>query len=244
MKRTSQHRISARLLAFVLVLVVFNPGIVPSAEAYNPAEFDASNTITGAKVITQGGTYLVTGTAAANSHSGLIRVETADPVALILDGAEFTTGATGWSPLMIGTAKNGGNNATPAEPVIKANVTIILAAGSDNKFQCNSEATPSPTRSAGIDVSFGSTLTIQSEEPYTNPGKLTAVGGFFGAGIGSGPNKQCGTIIIESGIVEAESSSSTARTGANSGVGIGGGGGESYNGGYRKGRRRWGSYNF
>ena len=231
--------LSKRIIAIALTLVAlmgFLPGGNPlftTAKAYDPYDFDGDNTITGATVITAGGTYLVTGGATGNTTEGIIRVETEDEVTLILDNATFITGTSGWSPLMIGTAANGASKDDASVPEIRANVTIILAEGSENEFQCNSILTASSSRTAGIDVALGSTLTIKSEDG--TPGKLSAFGGHYAAGIGSGPNKQCGTIIIESGIVQAESNQDASPNGANSGAGIGGGGANSFNGGYSEG---------
>ena len=236
-----------RMIALLLALVALT-GVAPegpffstTARACGPSDLliiNAETLADGPKVIEDRGTYLVTGEFSGNGvlKNGLIRVETAEPVTLILDGAIFTTtGAKDWSPLMIGTATNGATSSDPAEPDVRADVTIILAAGSANTFRCDSTLTPSASRTAGIDVALGSTLTIRSEDELTNPGKLTAIGGHYAAGIGSGPNKQCGTIIIESGIICAESSQATSPNGANSGPGIGGGGANSYNGGHSEG---------
>jgi|GEM_PF-2980784 RTX toxins and related Ca2+-binding proteins len=232
MKQTSRRHIPVRLLAFFLALIMLNPGIVLPARAYDPADYGA-NVITGPTVITDGGVYLIQNqNLTANTASGIIWVEAETPVTLIFDGTNtLTTGTAGWSPLLIGTVTNGGIGSAPAIPGKKADVTIILAADSDTSFICNSTATASNARAAGIDVALGSKLTIQSEGELTNAGKLTAIGGYYGAGIGSGANKQCGKIIIESGIIQAESNASLSKNGANSGAGIGGGGGDTYNGG-------------
>ena len=67
--------------------------------------------------------------------------------------------------------------------------------------------------------------------PTSSPGTLIANGGAYSAGIGAGPNQHAGTITIESGIIIAESNTSTASGGAYSGAGIGGGGGVTGGGG-------------
>ena len=222
------------VLLVILVLLIQSTSIfLPSAKvkAYDPGDFDFTNTITGPRIISSGGIYLVKGTydASGSGENDGIRINTADPVTLILDGATFsTTGSDVYGPLVIGTTSGGGANATMS-PDIQADVTIILAAGSENEFRCTSISTSSSGRTAGICVNIGSKLTIKSEEG--EPGKLTALGGAFSAGIGAGPNQKAGTIIIESGIIRAESYSADATPGRKNGAGIGGGGGNSGGGG-------------
>ena len=235
MKRTSRYRVSTCLLAFLLTLLMFHPGMVPSVRAYEESEIPAGNIITGAKVIEEGGIYLIKNqTLNANSSSGIIRVETEEPVTLIFDGNNSltTTGNSIYGPLVIGTVKDG-TSTTAQVPIKKANVTIILAAGSNTTFECKSTATSSDAKTAGISVCIGSTLTIQSEEELTDPGKLRAIGGHYAAGIGTGANKQAGTIVIEGGEIYAESFDNSGVAG--NGAGIGGGGGDSRNGGHSEG---------
>ena len=234
MKKRNKHKIPIILLAFVLAATMLTPGLAPRVGAYDPAGFESDFVITGVKAITVGGTYLIQNqTLTANSSSGIIRVETSDPVTLIFDGTNSltTTGSGLYGPLVIGTVTDG-TATTGQVPTIRANVTIILAAGSNNKFECTSTATSSQAKSAGIAVCLGSKLTIMSEDELTNPGSLHAIGGYYAAGIGTGANKHTGTIVIESGIIKAESNSSGAVNGmANNGPGIGGGGANTHPGG-------------
>jgi len=246
MQISHKRRFPDRVLALVLALTMLLPGIAPRVEAYNPADFDSTNTIvrngstiSGPREISNGGTYLVRGsfsfsTSSISADGGGIRVLTEDPVTLIFDNANFTGSGTGTyvSPLQIGTVLNGeerldvnpagASNKTgfAAVPGARANVTIILAADSVNTFRCTGTSSNSLARLAGIDVALGSRLTIQSETPTAgqSPGKLSAFGGYYAAGIGTGANKSCGVIIIEGGIIDARSFNSSGA------AGIGGGG--------------------
>ena len=78
MQMTGKISVTLRALALVLALVMLitlcQP-LTPKAQAYDMG--DIKETITGAKVITEGGTYLVKDMASANTTAGLIRVETA-----------------------------------------------------------------------------------------------------------------------------------------------------------------------
>ena len=252
MRKTSRHNIPTRLLAFLLALIMLNPGITLPARAYDTTiNYDTGSvirTIDGSssdaqRLINAGGTYVVTGTYRPNGSAAgnAIRVLTEEPVTLILDNADFRTTGTGiYGPLVIGSTSGGGSN-TAMFANVRANVTIILAAGSENRFESNSNASSSQGYHAGICVPMGSRLTIKSEAG--EPGKLTAIGGAYAAGIGAAPNQQAGTIIIESGIVVAMGNNGWANDdattnpqtvvneGYKNGAGIGGGGGVSGAGG-------------
>ena len=91
----------------------------------------------------------------------------------------------------------------------------------------------------------GSSLTIRSgytaatQATGKTAGTLKAYGGYYGAGIGEGPNRQAGKITITGGKIEAYSSSN-ASNGNNNGAGIGGGGGNSWGGGSQDGLEIYG----
>ena len=87
--------------------------------------------------------------------------------------------------------------------------TIILADDRINTVNGMDEGQP------GIQAGgMGTTLTIRGEEKST--GKLSAIGGIWAAGIGSGYNSSCGDITIVGGVIEA--------TGGDFAAGIGAGG--------------------
>ena len=92
MKRIHTPKVYTRLLAFFLTLIMLGSCFVLPVSAYLPDDID--ETITGATVVTEGGTYLIRDlTLSSASTTGIIRVETEEPVALILDGADFITEA-------------------------------------------------------------------------------------------------------------------------------------------------------
>ncbi len=105
-------------------------------------------------------------------------------------------------------------NACAFEIQSSTTVKLILAKDSINTLQSGSN-------SAGLQVHYSATLTIASEETTgeEKEGKLTATGGYNGAGIGGKSYLPAGTITINSGEIEAN--------GGNSGAGIGGGNGGS-----------------
>ena len=256
MQINHKRRFPDRVLALVLALTMLLPGIALRVEAYNLADFDSTNTIvgngstiSGPREISNGGTYLVRGsfsfsTSSISADGGGIRVLTEDPVTLIFDNANFTGSGTGTyvSPLQIGTILNGeerldvnpagASNKTgfAAVPGARANVTIILAVDSVNTFRCTGTSSNSLARLAGIDVALGSRLTIQSETPTAgqSPGKLSAFGGHYAAGISTGTNKSCGVIIIDGGIIDARSFNSSGAAGIS-------GGANTWNGGFSEG---------
>ena len=85
------------------------------------------------------------------------------------------------------------------------------------------------------DLTLENGLSIAKGDPLykldaVRPGKLISQGGIGGAGIGSAPHENAGTIIIDGGVIEASAygnSSSSAETYNKTGAGIGG----SYGGG-------------
>ena len=199
------------LFLFILIsffIISFFYGSAANASSYT---FEA--TIDGASStfpyeIKKGGIYEVKGTKTdIDSITGGILVLTEDPVTLVLDNANFTTenytpdsAKSKYSALVIGTTKKTAGQTATADtmyPDIKANVTIVLKADSDNSFISMSQSNQADAGTAGINVRLGSTLTIQSEDAATNPGHLKAKGGWYAAGIGAGPNQRAGTIIIE-----------------------------------------------
>jgi len=246
MKKKSNHNIPMRFIAFLIASMMvfavpaqFTPFTVSADEPYDlndPGTFERvidENSSDNDRLINSGGVYLITGTYTADaSAANSIRVQTTDPVTLVLNNADFTTTGSGThGPLVVGTVSSG-------TPVIGANVTIILAAGSDNKFESTSTNSLATGQHAGICVNVGSSLTIKSEDPLDNPGSLTAIGGAYSAGIGAGPNQSAGKITIESGIIVAESHKTpitSSLLGQFNGAGIGGGGGVSGGGGTSEG---------
>jgi len=183
------------------------------------------NEISGGYNITAGGVYEVTGS--VTTGTGNIVVNTADPVVLILNGAEreSTQGNNGDS----GVSTLGGSPTnSPIQLRSDANVTIVLLDGKTNTFICNGTATPKNTIQAGIYVPSGANLTIRGQAD--NTGKLIATSGSFSPGIGGGVNSNAGNIKIEGGIIIA---TAKAHSGGNSGngAGIGGGGGHTSIGG-------------
>ena len=200
-------------------------------------------------VTDHGSTYLLTGEASAQARigsstaGGLVRIETTQEIVLIVDDVNFSTsGATEgqnvFGPLTIGTANPSGTTVTAK---IRSNVTLVILDGTENKFTSHGGGTNLNCMDAGISVAFGSSLTIRSgftaetQAAGKTAGILTARGGYFAAGIGEGPNRRAGTVVITGGIVKAYSSANSSQAGANNGAGIGGGGGNSWGGGSQEG---------
>ena len=111
-----------------------------------------------------------------------------------------------------------------------ASATVRLASGTDNSLTCNGSDGTSLYAQAGIHVPVGSSLTIESENADTSPGKLTARAGSYAAGIGGPANQACGTITITGGIITAQTNNiAVSATNPSNGAGIGGGGSNSWN---------------
>lgn len=94
---------------------------------------------------------------------------------------------------------------------VTGNIKLILMDG------CDLTVTGSDLN-AGVYVSEGNSLTIYAQSQEKNMGKLTATGGYYGAGIGGsakGANGVGGTVTINGGLVNA--------TGGDWSAGIGGG---------------------
>ena len=144
------------------------------------------------------------------SSNATITVASNATAVLVLNG---TSRSATTSPLQIGD---------------NANVTIILMDNEKNTFTCTGASTGSTALQAGINVHPTATLTILGQTG--NAGELIATGGLFSAGIGAGPNQNCGTIVIAGGIVTANSGG-TIGTPSGNGAGIGGGGGNVGGGG-------------
>ena len=187
-----------------------------------------------------GTVYRLSGTLSRTSGSGenpattgLVRVETTHEIVLIADGATFSTTAGSGNlrdgPLVVGKASN-----DSITSIISANVTLILVDDTTNNFTTLGASTNKGGRQAGISVETGSTLTIRSgykQGQVTGgvKGILNAQGGRYGAGIGAGPNREAGSIIITGGKIIAKSFKGTGGDG--NGAGIGGGGGNQWGGG-------------
>ena len=178
----------------------------------------------GIRTITSDGVYLVNDTA-----TGIIAVAANVNAVIVLDGAsrESATGA-------------GANATSPLQIAAGANVILVLMDGTTNTFTCKGTNSNPETRQAGINVLWDSTssatLTIRegylSGESRGTQGELNVTGGDFSAGIGGGPNQNCGIVKIEGGKITATSGGyASATTGHGNGAGIGGGGGNSGGGG-------------
>ena|GEM_PF-4879873 len=234
------NRLRTTAALFLFILLGFFVGSVFFGSTAKAGSYDGYiDGTTFPYVIDAGGTYLVTGTnLSIPANTGGIIVKTEEPVTLVLNDANYgvvnvsPSANSKFSALVIGTTLPK-PTADPMQPDIRANVTIILMAGTDNSFISMSECNQSDAGTAGINVRIGSTLTITSEEAATNPGKLTTKGGWYSAGIGAGPNQTAGKIIIEGGKIFAESASTgfSGYPGTGNGAGIGGGGGSGYSGG-------------
>jgi len=137
---------------------------------------------------------------------------TAPNVILVLNGTNISNPVTG------------NQNTTPLQLMPGSNVTLVLMDDSENSFICKGTSGIDYTRQAGIFIDPTAELTIRGQND--NSGKLTAIGGYFSAGIGGGPNGHPGKITIEGGNITAESNSDT-NGGQRNGAGIGAGGGNS-----------------
>ncbi len=96
---------------------------------------------------------------------------------------------------------------------IDGNVNIVLVDGKTLTVNANNA-----WATAGIAVAAGSSLSIYGQAEGT--GSLNATGGDYGAGIGSGYNKNAGNVTINGGTVTA-----TGHDGSGIGAGSGGDGG-------------------
>ena len=143
--------------------------------------------------------------------SNIIRVQEGADITLVLGNIERISDS---SPLFIESG---------------ARVTLVLREGATAVFQSNFSGTSASAISAGITVRSGGELIIRSQTGG-EPGRLIATGGAYSAGIGSGPNQNCGTIIIDGGNIIA-TSGGTELGGNGAGAGIGGGGGVTGGGG-------------
>ena len=233
MKQTSRHSIAARLLAFMLTLMVLNPGMILPARAAGPLSAGGTVTAIDADGMPQNyelenipsdgvinasssaGTAFLVSDAILGSTSRIVVAEGVKAT-LVLDGVNLTS------------------STSPLEIKAGAEVTLILVDGSENSFTCTGTSIRQDAVQAGIHVAMKAKLTILAQEG--NTGKVTAKGGDFSAGIGAGPNQSCGAITIAGGIVHATSGKGTA-TGSGNGTGIGGGGGQSAGGGHSEGIR-------
>ena len=231
MKQTSRHSIPARLLAFMLTLMILNPGMILPARAAVPLSAGETVTAIDADGMPQNyelESFPSDGVINASSSAGKAflvsdailgatsRIVVAEDVkvTLVLDGVNRTS------------------ITSPLEIRAGAEVTLILVDGSENRFTCTGISPTQGIAQAGINVATTATLTILAEEG--NPGTLIAKGGRYSAGIGAGPNSGCGAITIAGGVVEAESGGDSAQ-GSGNGAGIGGGGGHSMGGGHSNG---------
>jgi len=99
---------------------------------------------------------------------------------------------------------------------INGNVKIILGEGSNAVFQATTDS-----QNPGIKVEDSNSLEIFSVDGTS--GSITGKGDCFGAGIGSGRNKDCGTIKINGGTVKGYGGTIEAMVGNIGGAGIGSG---------------------
>ena len=169
------------------------------------------------------GVYEINGTITNNP---IIVNENLNNVIIVLSGATLTTstGPTESHPL----------TRSPLTIERNSNVTLILRDGTENKFEANLVATTRTSISAGIKVRESASLTILAG--VNNSGKLTALSGTYGAGIGGGTNQNCGNITISGGTVIAIAREHVGSgIGTGNGAGIGGGGGNSGFGGVSDG---------
>ena len=228
MKRRNRQSIPARLLAFILTLMMLNPGMILLARAASLAvndtvyaidedgnsqsyTIDALAPTDGSITVTHNGQTLLLSDSAISS--ACIVVESGVEVTLVLDGANRSS-----------------NTTSPLEIKAGAEVTLILIDGSKNRFTCTGTNATQGTAQAGINVAVMATLTILAEEG--NTGTLIAEGGRYSAGIGAGPNRSCGAITIVGGVIVAKSGGGDSIPGSGNGAGIGGGGGHSMGGGH------------
>gem|GEM_PF-5604875 len=118
------------------------------------------------------------------------------------------------------------SDTSPLQLKAGSTVTLILADGTTNAFTCNSLSTAHSAIGAGIHVPPTATLIIKGQQD--NSGELIAIGGTYSAGIGGGPNENCGDIVIEGGRITATArifgnASHGTATGNAAGIGSGGG---------------------
>ena len=139
--------------------------------------------------VNNGANIAVTGTATIEQER---RIEVNGTAAITLKGVSITESGANQSPLLLNQ---------------DANLTLTLAAGTENTFFSTGNDR------AGIEVSQGSTLTIDGA------GSVTATGRNGGAGIGGRADGIVGSIV---GNIIIKGGTVTAR-GASTGAGIGGG---------------------
>ena len=118
--------------------------------------------------------------------------------------AAMTTLETGWYVV--------NNDLTVNSSVtIDGNVNVVLVDGKTLTVNANNA-----WATAGIAVAAGSSLSIYGQAEGT--GSLNATGGDYGAGIGSGYNKNAGNVTINGGTVTATGHDGAGIGGATSGV--------------------------
>ena len=116
----------------------------------------------------------------------------------------MTTLETGWYVVNNDLAIN-------SSVTIDGNVNIVLVDGKTLTVNANNA-----WATAGIAVAAGSSLSIYGQAEGT--GSLNATGGDYGAGIGSGYNKNAGNVTINGGTVTATGHDAAGIGGAQSGV--------------------------
>lgn len=118
--------------------------------------------------------------------------------------AAMTTLETGWYVVNNDLTVN-------SSVMIDGNVNIVLVDGKTLTVNANNA-----WATAGITVAAGSSLSIYGQAEGT--GSLNATGGDYGAGIGSGYNKNAGNVTINGGTVTATGHDGAGIGGATSGV--------------------------
>lgn len=136
--------------------------------------------------IEEGGTYIITGTGEETGNTITVNLKDNGIANITIEGVNIKTG----------------NYVCPFK-IIKGTVNLTLE-GKDDKLEAGDGY-------AALQVSENSVLVITEK----STGKLTATGGYSGAGIGGAFNNNAGHITIAGGTVDA--------TGGYGGAGIGGG---------------------
>ena len=238
--RRSNKRFIGLFLAAVMVT-----GLIPGGDflpiTARAAALSVGDEVKALEVSGAEGSYVI---GAVVPNDGNIDMAYDNQVLLLEDSAELATRIIVASNVTVTIVLNGANrkaapggttaSSSPLEIGSGADVTLILASGSDNTFTATGTAGSQNRADAGINVAPTASLTILREAGAGTVGRLTATGSRFSAGIGAGANQNCGAITIAGGEIFATSGGGDTSTNGN-GAGIGGGGGGSHAGGYSLG---------
>ena len=123
-----------------------------------------------------------------------------ETVTTIATDGDLSSGALGSSGTTTWYIVTGGDIQHTGTITVSGDVRLILADGASLKVTGS-------YHDAGINVSGTASLTIYAQSTGDDMGKLTATGGYYGAGIGGGYGGSGGNITVYGGEVRADGGS-------------------------------------